>query len=246
MRMRRPNSAEKGGGQSRHLVEVRGLTKTYGEGAGEVRALAGVDLCVDPGEFIAIMGPSGSGKSTLMHLLGCLDRPTAGRYILGGREISTLSRDDLARVRSRRIGFVFQDFNLLPRTSSLENVELPMLYTGVGREERTRRARHLLELVGLGDRSAHRPNELSGGQKQRVAIARALANDAPFILADEPTGNLDSGSSHEIMTLFELLNRKQGITVVVVTHDAEVARWAVRTVILGDGRIVGETRRDAG
>jgi len=244
--MRRPNSAEKGGGQSRHLVEVRGLTKTYGEGAGEVRALAGVDLCVDPGEFIAIMGPSGSGKSTLMHLLGCLDRPTAGRYILGGREISTLSRDDLARVRSRRIGFVFQDFNLLPRTSSLENVELPMLYTGVGREERTRRARHLLELVGLGDRSAHRPNELSGGQKQRVAIARALANDAPFILADEPTGNLDSGSSHEIMTLFELLNRKQGITVVVVTHDAEVARWAVRTVILGDGRIVGETRRDAG
>jgi putative ABC transport system ATP-binding protein len=179
-----------------------------------------------------------------MHLLGCLDRPTSGIYLLNGQEVSTLSRDELARVRSRQIGFIFQDFNLLPRTSALENVELPMLYVGSPREDRAQRSRALLELVGLADRTAHRPNELSGGQKQRVAIARALANDAPFLLADEPTGNLDSRSSREIMTLFESLNRDRGITVVVVTHDPEVARWTDRTVVLGDGRIVDEQRRE--
>ena len=228
------------------LVDIAGLTKTYGEGEGQVNALADVDLTIRSGEFLAIMGPSGSGKSTLMHLLGCLDRPTAGRYLLAGREVSLLSRDELARVRSRRIGFVFQDFNLLPRTSALENVELPMLYTGASREARSRRAQELLELVGLSERVSHRPNELSGGQKQRVAIARALANDAPFILADEPTGNLDSKSSHEIMSLFQRLNERSGITVVVVTHDSDVAAWAGRTIVLADGRVVAERREATG
>ena len=230
----RPDSAP-----GAEIAAIHHLSKTYGEGESEVRALIDVDMGILRGEFIAIMGPSGSGKSTLMHLLGCLDRPTSGEYYLDGRKVSSLSRDELARVRGRKIGFVFQDFNLLPRTSALENVELPMLYTGSPREERKKKAASLLRLVDLAERASHRPSELSGGQKQRVAIARALANDAPFLLADEPTGNLDSRSSREIMELFSSLNREREITVVVVTHDREVARWARRIVMLGDGRVVG-------
>ncbi len=220
------------------LIDVSGLTKVYGEGESAVHALRGVDFESQQGEFVAVMGPSGSGKSTFMHLLGCLDRPTSGSYRLGGQEVSGLSRDQLAAIRSRRIGFVFQSFNLLARTSALENVELPMLYAGVGTAERTMRARDLLEQVGLSDRLHHRPNELSGGQQQRVAIARALANGAPLLMADEPTGNLDSASSVEIMTLFRRLNREQGITVIVVTHATDVAAWSSRVVSFRDGLII--------
>ena len=222
------------------LIDVRDLTKVYGEGSTEVQALRGVSLSIRHGEFVAIMGPSGSGKSTFMHLLGCLDRPTSGSYRLAGMEVSRLSRDQLASIRNARIGFVFQSFNLLARTTALENVELPLLYAGVGRDERVRRSRALLETVGLGDRLHHRPSELSGGQQQRVAIARALANGAPLLMADEPTGNLDSTSSGEIMTLFRRLNRDQGITVVVVTHDTGIAAWSRRVVIFKDGRVVND------
>ncbi len=222
------------------LIDVRDLTKVYGEGSTEVQALRGVSLSIRHGEFVAIMGPSGSGKSTFMHLLGCLDRPTSGSYQLAGMEVSRLSRDQLASIRNARIGFVFQSFNLLARTTALENVELPLLYAGVGRDERVRRSRALLETVGLGDRLHHRPSELSGGQQQRVAIARALANGAPLLMADEPTGNLDSTSSSEIMTLFRRLNRDQGITVVVVTHDTGIAAWSRRVVIFKDGRVVND------
>jgi len=222
------------------LIDVRDLTKVYGEGSTEVQALRGVSLSIGHGEFVAIMGPSGSGKSTFMHLLGCLDRPTSGSYRLAGMEVSRLSRDQLADIRNARIGFVFQSFNLLARTTALENVELPLLYAGVRRDERVRRAHALLETVGLGDRLDHRPSELSGGQQQRVAIARALANGAPLLMADEPTGNLDSTSSSEIMTLFRRLNRDQGITVVVVTHDTGVAAWSRRIVVFKDGLIVND------
>ena len=235
---RRPLQAIPGDGGL--LVAVEGLTKSYGEGAAEVHALSGVSLSIRRGEFLSIMGPSGSGKSTFMHLLGCLDRPSAGSYRLRGQEVAELSRDDLARLRGEQIGFIFQNFSLLPRTSAEENVELPMLYAGVGTGERARRARELLESVGLGDRIKHRPNELSGGQQQRVAIARALANNAPFLLADEPTGNLDSASSQEIMKLFRALNREKKITVVVVTHAPEVARWTDRVVVFRDGKIVDD------
>ncbi|HYM91401.1 MAG TPA: ABC transporter ATP-binding protein, partial [bacterium] len=221
------------------LIEVRDLTKVYGEGTTAVHALRGVTVLIRPGEFVAIMGPSGSGKSTFMHLLGCLDRPTSGSYRLAGQEVSRLSGDQLADIRNKRIGFVFQTFNLLARTTALENVELPMLYAGLGREERLRRARALLGQVGLGDRLDHRPAELSGGQQQRVAIARALANGAPLVMADEPTGNLDSVSSGELMTLFRHLN-EQGITIVVVTHDTNIAAWAKRVVTFKDGRIVDD------
>jgi putative ABC transport system ATP-binding protein len=226
------------------LIDVRDLTKVYGEDTTEVQALRGVTLSIGYGEFVAIMGPSGSGKSTFMHLLGCLDRPTSGSYRLAGVEVSRLSRDQLAEIRNTRIGFVFQSFNLLARTTALENVELPMLYAGLGREERLRRARALLEQVGLGQRLDHRPSELSGGQQQRVAIARALANGAPLLMADEPTGNLDSVSSGEIMTLFRHLNRDQDITVVVVTHDTNVAAWAKRVVIFKDGRVTDDRPAD--
>jgi len=220
------------------LIDVHGLTKVYGEGPAAVEALRGIDFSLDQGEFIAVMGPSGSGKSTFLHLLGCLDRPTAGSYRLDGQEVSGLSRDQLAAIRSRKIGFVFQSFNLLARTSALENVELPMLYAGILTAERAKRAQELLGRVGLSDRLHHRPNELSGGQQQRVAIARALANGAPLIMADEPTGNLDSASSVEIMTLFRQLNREQGITVIVVTHATDVAAWSDRIVSFRDGLII--------
>jgi len=222
------------------LIEVRDLTKVYGEGLYAVQALRGVSLTVYRGDFLAIMGPSGSGKSTFMHLLGCLDQPTSGSYRLAGQEVSGLTRDQLAMIRSRQIGFVFQSFNLLPRTTALENVELPMLYAGVPQRERYERARQLLEQVGLGNRMDHRPNELSGGQQQRVAIARSLANGAPLLMADEPTGNLDSASSVEIMTLFRNLNRESGITVVVVTHATDVAAWLERIVTFRDGSIIDD------
>jgi putative ABC transport system ATP-binding protein len=222
------------------LIEVKDLTKVYGEGPAAVEALRGVSLTIHRGEFIAIMGPSGSGKSTFMHLLGCLDHPTSGSYRLAGQEVSGLSRDQLALARGRQIGFVFQSFNLLSRTSARENVELPMLYAGMAREARDERARSILEQVGLADRMEHRPNELSGGQQQRVAIARALANDAPLLMADEPTGNLDSASSVEIMTLFQHLNTDNGITVIVVTHATEVAAWSSRIVTFRDGLIVDD------
>jgi putative ABC transport system ATP-binding protein len=228
------------------LIEVQDLTKVYGEEPYAVHALKGVSLAIYRGEFLAIMGPSGSGKSTFMHLLGCLDHPTSGSYRLAGQEVSGLSRDQLAMARGRQIGFVFQSFNLLSRTSALENVELPMLYAGVGRQARDERARSILEKVGLADRMDHRPNELSGGQQQRVAIARALVNDAPLLMADEPTGNLDSASSVEIMTLFQHLNKENGITVIVVTHATEVAAWSSRVVTFHDGLIVNDHRSGEG
>ena len=225
----------------RPLIEVTDLTKVYGEGPAAVQALKGVSLSVHRGEFVAIMGPSGSGKSTFMHLLGCLDHPTAGSYRLDGQEVAGLSRDQLAAVRGRQIGFVFQSFNLLSRTSARENVELPMLYAGMAREARDERARAILEQVGLAERMEHRPNELSGGQQQRVAIARALANDAPLLMADEPTGNLDSASARGVMDLLRQIHRDRGMTVILVTHDAHVAATASRTLAMLDGLIVSDT-----
>jgi putative ABC transport system ATP-binding protein len=219
------------------VIEARELTKVYGRGENRVEALTGVNMNVEPGEWIAIMGPSGSGKSTLMNLIGLLDRPTSGSYTLGGRDVSRLRGSELARARRDLIGFVFQSYNLLPRESALGNVELPMVYAGVGRKERRKRALGLLETVGLAERAHHRPPELSGGQMQRVAIARALVNGPALLLADEPTGNLDTVSGAEILDLFEELNAS-GVTVVVVTHDAEVAARTQRVVKLRDGRIV--------
>jgi len=224
------------------IIRLEQVTKTYAMGDVEVRALAGVDLSVSAGEFTAVMGASGSGKSTLMNVLGCLDRPTSGGYLLDGEEVSRLSRDALARIRNRRIGFVFQSFNLLPRTSALENVELPLLYAGASTAERHRRALEALARVGLADRAGHHPNQLSGGQQQRVAIARALVNAPGVILADEPTGNLDSRTSDDVMAVFQELGRA-GMTVVLVTHEADIAEYASRVITMRDGLVLADARR---
>jgi putative ABC transport system ATP-binding protein len=216
------------------MIQLEDVTKIYRMGKVEVRALAGVDLTIDDGELVAIMGPSGSGKTTLMNILGCLDVPTSGRYLLDGTDVSRLSDNRLAKIRSRKIGFVFQSFNLVPRTSAVRNVELPLVYAGV--RSRRHPARVALERVGLADRQKHLPNELSGGQQQRVAIARALINDPALLLADEPTGNLDSAASLEILKLLSELN-EAGRTVVIITHEEEVARFAKRVVRMRDGRI---------
>jgi putative ABC transport system ATP-binding protein len=219
-------------------IAVRDLTKTYVAGEIEVRALRGISLEIPRGQFVALTGPSGSGKSTFMHLAGCLDRPTSGIYSLNGRDVSRLSKRDLALVRNREIGFVFQGFNLLARTSAIENVELPMLYgTPVPAQERRRRAMAALESVGLGGRLDHYPNQLSGGQQQRVAIARALVNNPSLLLADEPTGNLDSRTSIEVMAIFQRLNTGHGITIVLVTHEPDIAEYATRVVGFRDGRV---------
>lgn len=221
------------------VIKVSGLSKDYVMGTTVVHALRSVDLTITEGEFVAIMGPSGSGKSTFMNMIGCLDRPTAGEYWLNGREVSRLTDSDLAQVRNKQIGFVFQTFNLLPRTSAIKNVELPLMYAGV--KDRTTLAKAALERVGLGQRMSHRPNELSGGQQQRVAIARAIVNDPVMILGDEPTGNLDSRTTEEIIALFQELNR-HGKTVVIVTHEEEIARHCKRMIRFRDGRIqVDET-----
>jgi putative ABC transport system ATP-binding protein len=224
------------------VIRVRELTRAYEMGSERILALRGVTLDIERNEYVAIMGPSGSGKSTMMNLLGCLDTPTSGEYWLNGQEVSRLSDDALARVRNREIGFVFQTFNLLPRASALHNVELPLVYAGVGGRERRERALEALTRVGLADRVHHRPNELSGGQRQRVAIARALVNRPSILLADEPTGNLDSVTSEEIMAVFADLHRA-GQTVIMVTHEPDIAAHAERTVVLRDGRLESDRRR---
>ncbi len=225
------------------LIQLDEVEKTYRMGGYEVRALRGVSLRIGSGEFTAIMGASGSGKSTLMNLLGCLDRPTGGRYLLEGQEVSRLPVERLAEIRNRTIGFVFQGFNLLPRTSARENVELPLLSAGVSAAERRARATEALARVGLSDRAAHHPSELSGGQQQRVAIARALVGRPSLVLADEPTGNLDSRTSLEVMALFQEL-RREGITVVLVTHEPDIAEFASRVLSMRDGLLVSDRRRE--
>ena len=226
------------------LIETVELWKTYQMGDEEIHALRGVSIQIERGEYVAIMGPSGSGKSTLMNIIGCLDTPNAGEYWLNGQLVSKMSDDALARVRNKEIGFVFQTFNLLPRATALHNVELPLVYAGISSDERKRRAREALEKVQLADRMDHRPNELSGGQRQRVAIARALVNNPSILLADEPTGNLDSQTSEEIMRVFESL-ASTGQTVVMVTHEPDIAAHARRVVVLRDGLISTDERRDA-
>jgi putative ABC transport system ATP-binding protein len=224
------------------LIELNDVWKIYDLGEVQVEALRAATLTIDQGEYVALMGPSGSGKSTLMNTLGCLDRPTRGSYRLAGEEVATMSRDERARIRNQRLGFVFQNFNLLARTSALENVELPLLYSrGISARERRRRAIDKLTLVGLADRMDHHPSQLSGGQQQRVAIARALVNEPAILMGDEPTGNLDSRTSRDVIGLFRDLNEQQGITVILVTHDQDVAKNARRTVVLRDGRVVADT-----
>ena len=229
---------------SNHLIEIQGLTKVYGVDEATVHALAGIEMSVDKNEFVAIMGHSGSGKSTLMNILGCLDLPTSGSYMFDGRDVSKLSKNDLAEVRNQKLGFIFQSFNLLPRLSALANVMLPMLYNmdeDVDDEEAKRRAIASLEAVGLGERLHHHPNQLSGGQQQRVAIARALVNNPPLILADEPTGNLDSKSSVEIMDILHKLH-KNGATIIMVTHEPDIAEHAERVICVKDGVILSDGR----
>ncbi len=227
------------------LIQLRDVTKTYGSGSAAFRALKGVDLDIEAGEFVAIMGASGSGKSTLMNILGCLDSPTSGRYLFGGRAVEGLSPEQRALIRRHYLGFIFQGFNLLARTSALENVELPLLYRGMRRAERRTRAREALSAVGLLPWQGHSSNELSGGQQQRVAVARAIATDPRVLFADEPTGNLDSKASREVIELIVRLNRDQGITVVMVTHEAEMAKYAKRIVTVHDGLITRDVRHDA-
>ena len=234
------------------VISVRNLVKTYIVGEVQVKALRGVNLDVERGEFLAVSGTSGSGKSTFMHIVGCLDKPTSGQYLLDGEDVSRMSKDALAAVRNRKIGFVFQGFNLLSRTSALDNVELPLLYGGASTLKtaaRHKRAAEMLELVGLGNRTDHHPNQLSGGQQQRVAIARALINNPSILLADEPTGNLDSRTSIEVMGIFQRLNRERGITVVLITHEMDIAEYGTRTVTFRDGQVVADKpvarRRDA-
>jgi putative ABC transport system ATP-binding protein len=234
------------------VISIRDLVKTYHVGEVTVRALRGANLDVEPGEFVAVTGPSGSGKSTLMHILGCLDRPTSGTYILDGKDVSRMSKDELAIIRNRKIGFVFQGFNLLSRTTALDNVELPMLYNGAEKlktADRHKRAMEALAAVGLGDRFHHFPNQLSGGQQQRVAIARALVTQPTILLADEPTGNLDTRTSIEVMDIFQRLNVQRGITVLLITHEMDIAEYGTRLVRFRDGKIQIDqkisTRRDA-
>jgi len=222
------------------LIDVREITKVYQLGDISVKALCAISLSIENGEFIAIMGPSGSGKSTFMNILGCLDKPTSGRYLLGGSDVGSLGRDELAAIRNKKIGFVFQGFNLLPRTSALENVELPMLYNGVTAKERKQKAMEALKSVGLEGREHHYSNQLSGGQQQRVAVARALVNNAPIILADEPTGNLDTKTSAEIMELFTKLNAESNITIILITHEHDIAEYSRRIIKFRDGCIISD------
>jgi putative ABC transport system ATP-binding protein len=225
------------------VIAVSNLKKTYVVGDIQVHALRGVSVDVEPGEFVCVTGPSGSGKSTFMHILGCLDRPTSGKYVLDGHDVSEMTRDELAKVRNHRIGFVFQGFNLLSRTSAIENVELPLLYSRdhIKAAERHKRARSSLEIVGLLERSHHHPNQLSGGQQQRVAIARALINNPSILLADEPTGNLDTRTSIEVMDVFQRLNVERGITIMLITHEHDIAEYGTRTIAFRDGHIVRDT-----
>jgi putative ABC transport system ATP-binding protein len=238
-------------GAAQPVIRIEDLVRVYQMGEVEVRALDGVSLSIRPGEFVAVMGPSGSGKSTLMNIVGCLDRPTSGRYFLDGVDVSSLDRDERAEIRNGKIGFVFQSFNLLSRTSALENVELPLIYSsdGIGAREREQKARRCLAIVGLEGREDHHPSQLSGGQQQRVAIARALINDPKLILADEPTGNLDTKTSEEVMAVLQRLN-DDGKTVIVITHERDIAEYAKRVILFRDGRVVDdrevEHRRRAG
>lgn len=226
-----------------NLIEIKNLIKTYETGDTSFNALDDVSLTVSTGEFVAIMGASGSGKSTFMNVLGCLDKPTSGSYFLDGIDVSKMTMDELSAIRNRKLGFVFQGFNLISRTSALENVEMPMIYKGIEPEERTKRAKAALKIVGLENRETHMPNQMSGGQQQRVAIARAIVNDAPIILADEPTGNLDTKTSIEVMEFFVRLNAASGKTIILVTHEPDIAEYAKRVVTFRDGKIISDVCR---